>query len=313
MKCTKCGAENGAEVKYCVQCGSFLRENAPYFQKTVVGGSEYSYEQIVQIGRETYKPQPPRGKKAMLVWGWILAGLGFCYLFFYGLGLLFAIPAVILLKKGYAMKTTDTRSDYDYYQLGLSILSRGKEIVLNKEAKEIMYVNPETWTFQFKSGKNLSQVYSYQEINLFEIKQDNQVVTRTASSGGLAGMAIGGLLGGGAGMIAGAIASKASSSGKQVTATQHQYTLIITFKNLSSKVVTLDNLNIAVEVNNVLDLYNKFLVKQNGGTPATEEKEAESTETYDTQMKSYDVLLKYKKLLDENIITKEEFEEKKKE
>ncbi|WP_411682457.1 SHOCT domain-containing protein [Clostridium thailandense] len=154
--------------------------------------------------------------------------------------------------------------------------------------------------------KSKSKVYKYSDIVNFELLEDGETITK----GGIGSAVVGGTLFGGVGAIVGGI-----TGGKKTKPVCNNLKIKITIDNIENPAVYINLITIPTRKNrstykkaydlaheclSVLQLIcnNKETLKQEN-TPSTE-------------ISSADEILKYKKLLDEEIITQEEFDAKKK-
>lgn len=163
-----------------------------------------------------------------------------------------------------------TELDPLYYQkqvddiknnIKLETISR--TIYLCKEKRDIFLLDANKKEFQIISNFTISDVLTIKDFKLFELLVDDQIVTsyssETKTDSGLGGAVIGGLLFGGAGAIAGAIASNGGDKqtfGTEIKTTTHIYTLRIRTYNLMnpSYVFVLDSFEVAEEITNILEI-----------------------------------------------------------
>lgn len=138
-----------------------------------------------------------------------------------------------------------------------------KTVYLCRKKRDIFLLDAKRREFQIISNSRISDVLTIKDFKLFELLVDDQIVTSYKSEAktdsGLGGAVVGGLLFGGAGAIAGAIASNGGDkqiSGTEIKTTTHVYTLRIRTYNLMnpSYVFVLDSLQVAEEITSILEI-----------------------------------------------------------
>ena len=157
-------------------------------------------------------------------------------------------------------------------------------------------------------GRGNAKVYNYEDIMTFELLEDGSSVTK----GGLGRAVAGGLLFGGVGAIVGGI-----TGGKKSKGICNSLKLKITVNDISNPAVYVNLINTATKTKS---LTYKILYKSAQDALSTlqiicDTIESEKASTITTQGNSpsaADEILKFKKLLDEGVITQEEFDAKKK-
>lgn len=150
-------------------------------------------------------------------------------------------------------------------------------------------------------------IYSYNDIVSFELLEDDEVVT----SGGLGRAAVGGVLFGGAGAVVGAV------TGRKNKGVCHSLGIKLTINNINQPVVYIsfiqtktktDSATYKIAANQAQECLSVFQLicdKQEASTSSSENNNARSSNA--------DEIRKFKELLDDGILTQEEFDKKKKE
>lgn len=175
----------------------------------------------------------------------------------------------------------------------------------SKDIEGLLEVDMDSGKFRIKGFLTSADIYPVKLISGYEIVEDGTSIT----SGGLGRAAIGGLAFGGAGAIVGAITGKKSSKGIVNTLkikinltdldTPVLYVNLITKKTKKSSVLYKNAINKADAVISSIDtLLNQF---------------EPSKQVAPAAISLPDEIRKFKELLDEGIITQEEFETKKQE
>lgn len=230
--------------------------------------------------------------------------------------LFYCVPGVILIVISLIKATSDP------YKAGISYLNRrfpfpvdfdgnyiepllaDKIIELSNDGHSKLLVSSTKKQFQIVCDKKHSKIFSYQDIIEYEIRSNNEILvssdTRTRKGVGKA--IVGGLLFGGVGMVAGAIAgnskSKTVSSQTEVT----HFTLVIRVNDIARPAfcVELESLQVAEDAASTLAIICRENVQPEPSTDAEPPKD------------KFEEIKKYKELLDMGIITQEEFETEKK-
>jgi hypothetical protein len=156
----------------------------------------------------------------------------------------------------------------------------------------------------FFGGKKHPKIYNYSDIVDFELLEDEESITK----GGLGRAAAGGLLFGGVGAVVGGV-----TGGKKTKSICNSLKIKITINNMSSPVVYIKFLSAATKKNSFTykTFYNS--AQECLSTLQLICNSQEVVENNNVAMTSNaDEILKYKNLLDSDIITQEEFDAKKK-
>lgn len=162
-----------------------------------------------------------------------------------------------------------------------------------------------TWLIDNRNilNKTMPKIYNYSDILDYELLEDGESI----ASGGLGRALVGGVLFGGVGAIVGGV-----TGNKKSKSICNSLRIKITTNDINNPVVYADFLNTSTKKDSIIyktwfDLAQKCLstlqVITNGNQEEVKEKPVES---------SADEILKFKNLLDQGIITQEEFEAKKK-
>lgn len=153
---------------------------------------------------------------------------------------------------------------------------------------------------------NIEQIYSYSDIVDFELLEDGESVAK----GGLGRALVGGLLFGGTGAIVGGVTGK-----RKTTGVCSSLKLKVTVNNLTDPVVYINFINTKTKKNSstyqvIAELAQECLsVFQLICEKQKDEKKASSR----SSLSLADEIKQFKELLDEGIITKEDFDRKKNE
>ena len=217
----------------------------------------------------------------------------------------FLIPTICIFCIG-----NKKRDAYEYGLINIchkpdSMRNGYKLTVLSKTNNSFFIIDSQTNDFQFRINNKFSRIFSQEELIGFEISVDNEVIVEytTKTKKGVGKALVGGMLLGGAGLVAGAAAgnSKSRTTGKQREI--HHYKLILMLNDLKkpSYILDLDSIEVVGNIKAVLSM----IVKGN----EREEKAAVKDKTDD----KFEEIKKYKELLDSGIISQEEFDNKKKE
>lgn len=185
------------------------------------------------------------------------------------------------------------------------VLKGGKVITLSKKPIGQFIVSLSDYKFQINQGMKYSKIYTGQDILDYEIKCDNEVIitSNVHSKKGVGRSIVGGLLFGGAGMVAGAITSNTRTTVNTTQKEVKHYMLALRMKDITkpSFLIKLDSLSIAEEVFSTLGVIftNNLDFKK-------------SLDNQEQKTDKFEELKKYKELLDSGVITQEEFDIEKK-
>lgn len=160
----------------------------------------------------------------------------------------------------------------------------------------------------FFGGRGNSNVYNYSDIVAFELLENGSSITK----GGLGGAVAGGLLFGGVGAIVGGI-----TGGKKSNGVCNSLKIKITINNISNPAVYINLINTQTKTDSFTY---KTLYKSAQDALSTlqiicdtiESEKANITISQSNIPSVADEILKFKKLLDDGVITQEEFDAKKK-
>ena len=193
----------------------------------------------------------------------------------------------------------------------IDVLDGDKIIDLSDKPVSKFVLNTSKKEFQLLVDKHYSKIFNSKDLIDYEIRVDNEiVVTSSTNTKKGAGKAVaGGLLLGGAGAIAGAIAGNAKSTTTETQTEIHHYTLVLKVNDLlkPSFVIDLDSIQIAEDVAATL-----YILSDECNTNNSKKQLATESKTQESNLDKFEEIKKYKELLDEGIITKEEFEKKEK-
>lgn len=154
----------------------------------------------------------------------------------------------------------------------------------------------------FFGGKNHSKVYNYSDIVDFELLEDEESITK----GGLGRAIVGGVLLGGVGAVVGGV-----TGGKKSKSICNSLKIKITINDINNPTVYIKFLSTATKKDSFTyrTLYNSAQeILSTLQLICNKQEENINVAT----MSNADEILKYKNLLDSNIITQEEFDAKKK-
>jgi hypothetical protein len=173
---------------------------------------------------------------------------------------------------------------------------------------------------QIRKNKRYSRIFNKSEILDYEIRVDNEVLitSKSQTNRGFGKAIVGGVLFGGVGAIAGAMAGNSNTNASQSQKEIHHYTFLLKINDIStpSFVVELSSLQMAEEVATALAIFfqefSSAKEKNNESQsikmvePPVAEKEDNKKQT--VTMDKFEEIKKYKELLDMGIISQEEFE-----
>lgn len=187
------------------------------------------------------------------------------------------------------------------------LINTRKTIVQNFSATKSVgsYIHVDENNKSFKIGKD---IFAYENLLSFELLEDGQSITK----GGLGRAVAGGLLFGGVGAIVGGV-----TGGKKSKGICNSMKLRISFKNAHTDVVYIDFILTETKTNGFIykaaqDNAQKCITVLETINDANQSVVNQST--YSNQsVSSADEIIKFKNLLDQGIITQEEFDAKKKE
>lgn len=193
----------------------------------------------------------------------------------------------------------------------IEVLTGDKTITFTKRPLQQMIVDSTSLQFQLLIKGRYSRIFSDVDIIDYEIRVDNELVVNstTRNKKGVGKALVGGALFGDAGLVAGAVAGNSKSSTTSVQKEIHHYTLVLKVNDIlrPSFVIEMADVNVAEDVAGTLLI---LLKNRKDSKPAeTIEEKPSKKEDFD----KFAEIKKYKELLDSGIISKEEFEQKKKE
>ncbi|WP_348920165.1 SHOCT domain-containing protein [Enterococcus rotai] len=180
------------------------------------------------------------------------------------------------------------------------VMERAKTFKSSKSVDDLLFIDTGKNLFRLSGLMNMAKIYSFDQVTGYEVVEDGNTLT----SGGLGRAAVGAMTFGPAGAIIGAITGKKKSQNiienlkikiNLVGDPSVIYIDLITKKTKSSSSAYKNAVAKADRIISTLDSF------------------ARQTNNNDTSSVSDDDILKFKKYLDEGIITQEEFNAKKKE
>lgn len=197
----------------------------------------------------------------------------------------------------------------------IDVLEGDKTVELSKRPLSRLIVDSKSKKFQLYAEGHYTRTYTPNDLLDYEIRVDNEVVitSKTKTKKGVGKAIAGGLLFGEAGAVAGAVAGGSKSTTTETQKEIHHYSLLLKVNDLSksSFVINVDSVHLAEEAAAVLAIIQKDyknIEELKNEEPSSEKKVPEHSEP-----DKFEEIKKYKDLLDSGIITKEEFEIKKKE
>ncbi len=157
----------------------------------------------------------------------------------------------------------------------------------------------------FLGKKKNPKIYNYSDIVDFELLEDGETITK----GGLGSAVAGGMLLGGVGAVVGGVTGK-----KKNKAICNSLKIKITLNNINNPVVYINFLAAATKKESLTykTLYNSAQECLSVLQLICSSQEASSENSNVATTSNADEILKYKKLLDEGILSQEEFDAKKK-
>lgn len=197
----------------------------------------------------------------------------------------------------------------------IDILEGDKVIQMSKKPVSSFIIDSSRMMFQLYTGKYYSRIYTPDDLIDYEIRVDNEIVvtSKTKTKKGVGKAIAGGLLFGDAGAIAGAVAGNSKSSTTSVQKEIHHYSLALKVNDINkpSFITNIDSAELAEDVIATLDIISKHKI----GEPAemTDYRNPDISNKENGEIDKFTEIKKYKDLLDEGIITQEEFNDKKKE
>ena len=196
----------------------------------------------------------------------------------------------------------------------IDVLEGDKTILLSKNPTSKLIIASDTKKYQILLDKHYSRIFTPEDLIDYEIRVDNEVVitSKTKNKKSASKAIIGGLLLGEEGAIAGAIASNSDSTTTQTQKEIHHYSLVLRVNDLikPSFIINLDSIQVAEDVATSLTILTKS-EKSNANHDAKDE--SEKIVKQEASFDKFEEIKKYKDLLDNGIITQEEFDAKKKE
>ena len=205
------------------------------------------------------------------------------------------------------------------------VLKSDKVITLNRKPKNVFYMN-ENGNFQLYLLNKYSKVYKIEELLDFEIKVDTQTVlvgqsvTKGKTTGGLGSSLLGGAVLGAPGLIAGAVVGKRQTktvtNQKLIEQKNSTYSLLLRINDLNnpSIIIKIETFEIAEQITAILlimlEKKNKNILEEK---MKVDESLNEDVEEVDSKNDKFLEIRRFKELMDEGIITEQDFEKKKKE
>lgn len=190
-------------------------------------------------------------------------------------------------------------------------VARVNEFKPSLKVGNLLFIDQEKRQFRVKGFLNALTIYNLDDINGYEVIENGESVT----SGGLGRAAVGALAFGGAGAIIGAVTGKKQSKSyvdsMEIKITMYDlenpvvYISLINSKYKRSSLVYKSQVKLADQVIATLDT---LLRNSSPEIPVPLEQDEPASET-----SPIEEIRKYKELIDEGILTQEEFDAKKKE
>ena len=302
-------------------------------REIVIKGKKFSEEEVVKYGNEKLR----RNKKTLLTIGIVLLSMTLLATISLLTGyqdidentvkeslipgiILYSVIGIILIIIGFLAERKDK------YEAGVAFLNKhfpypvgfdgniidpisgDKTILLSKKPiEEEFIISFKKYEFQIRQGKTYSKIYSSKDILSYEILRDNKVVisSHSYSKKGVGKAVAGGLLFGGVGMVAGALAANTKTYTRSTQQEITRYKLVLRINDITnpSFILNVDSLKIAEEIFATLG------VISNNNNELELEKSVNKEES---KIDKFDEIKKYKELLDIGAITQEEFNEEKK-
>ena len=300
-------------------------------REIVIKGKKFSEEEVIKYGKEKIR----RNKKTLLIIGIVLLSMALIVAISLLTGyqdiyenaekgspipgaIMSFVIGITLIIIGFLTERKDK------YEAGVAFLNKhfpypvgfdgniidpisgDKTILLSKKPiEEEFIISFEKYEFQIRQGKKYSKIYSGKDILSYEILRDNKVVisSHSYSKKGVGKAVAGGLLFGGVGMVAGALAANTKTYTQSTQQEISLYKLVLRINDITnpSFILKVDSLKIAEEIFATLSIIsnnNNELEK--------------SVKIEESKIEKFDEIKKYKELLDIGAITQEEFNEEKK-
>ena len=189
-----------------------------------------------------------------------------------------------------------------------SLISTRKEFVTKFHTTKSVgaYIHVDETNKAFKVGRD---IFSYDNLLSFELLEDGQSITK----GGLGRAVAGGLLFGGVGAIVGGI-----TGGKKSKGVCNSMKLRVSLKNAHTDVVYINFITTETKTSSFIyktaqDSAQKCITALETINDVNQSSHAVNTNTIVQASSAADEIMKFKSLLDQGIITQEEFDAKKKE
>lgn len=182
-----------------------------------------------------------------------------------------------------------------------------KNFVATKKVGNIMQFSDDNQTFvvtTLKGFKKNQELFTYNQILDFELLEDGDSITK----GGLGSAVAGGVLFGGVGAIVGGV-----TGGKKTKALCNSLKIKITFRDCYRQNIYIDLITAQTKTSSII--YKSAYKTAQDALSALQiacDKTSRNSTIEEKPISEADEILKFKKLLDDGIISQEEFETKKK-
>lgn len=183
-----------------------------------------------------------------------------------------------------------------------------ENFIVHKQLSDLIYFDelhkyiciPKKTLFTGKFDRVKSSYYKFSDIRAVELQADGKTIA-SSTKGGLTSALVGGALFGGTGALVGAVTGNKKTSYANVT----DFTIRILLNSLSNPCESISVRNDRKQANQILSAL-EIILDDNKGNSST-------NNNSNNNLDKFDEIKKYKELLDQNIISSEEFETKKKE
>ncbi len=304
-------------------------------EEIIIRGKTFSKEEVIEAGNK-------RNKRLTNIFRWVgvgLIGLGIIgFISLLGsasesetieLGpailelVIFAIPGIVLFILSFIKRDAFNSGKKELEKhfpapIGfdgnvIDVIEGDKTLVLSRNTNSSITIDSKTKQFQVCVNKRFSKIYDAKDLVDYEIRVDNEIIvtSKTKTRKGVGKALIGGALFGGAGAVAGAVAGNKKSKTTETQKEIHHYSFVLKVNDISkpSFIFELDSAEIAEDVVTIFDI----LVGNTKKFAEPEEVNEVSKKEEIPKLDKFEEIKKYKDLLDNGIITQEEFDAKKKE
>lgn len=191
----------------------------------------------------------------------------------------------------------------------ISVKENNKQLIDNFQPTKVvgnLSFDDNTKSFTVKTSKKNTDLYYYSQLQSFELLENGESITK----GGLGGAAVGAVLLGPVGAIVGGI-----TGGKKNKGVCNSLQIKITLRDSLRQTIYIPFITVSTKMNGII-YKNAYQTAQDTLSAlqlAVDILEQNQTKTQNsTIISGADEILKYKQLLDDGIITEEEFQVKKK-